>query len=304
MKNDIIPLVSICCITYNHEKYIQKCLDGFFMQKTNFPFEILIHDDASTDNTQQIIKDYQRKYPHVIKPIFQHENQYSKGVKILFSYLYTKVRGKYIALCEGDDCWIDPLKLQKQIDFLEGHPDYGLIHTQCQVTNLKTGKISTEIRNCIDGQPINELLLGVFYIATLTVCFRTILLTQIDKSYLKENFLMGDYPMWLEIVRICKIKYINDVTSNYNIREGSLSHKVDKKENLIFYINVRDIRLYFIKKYNYMSVYNKIYKEKTYYMSLYYALDNKIIKSIFFLLRSKHYSILNIFTFLKHIYYK
>ncbi len=112
-------LVSICCITYNHEKYIREALDSFLMQKTNFEYEILVHDDASTDNTAKIIREYESKYPNLIKPIYQTKNQYSQGVAINASYVWPRAQGKYIALCEGDDYWTDPYKLQKQIDVLE-----------------------------------------------------------------------------------------------------------------------------------------------------------------------------------------
>ncbi|UVR29774.1 glycosyltransferase [Bacteroides fragilis] len=127
------PLVSICCITYNHVAHISQCLDGFLMQKTTFIFEILIHDDASTDGTADIIRKYVAKYPHLIKPVYQVENQYSKGVKIMSTYNYSRARGKYIALCEGDDYWIDPLKLQKQIDVLESDSSIGLVYTDFYV---------------------------------------------------------------------------------------------------------------------------------------------------------------------------
>lgn len=117
-------IVSIITLTYNHEPYIRECLDGILMQQTSFKFELLIHDDASTDNTANIIREYESKYPEIIKPIYQIENQYSKKVPIGATYLYPRAKGKYIALCEGDDYWTDPLKLQKQVDYLESHPDY------------------------------------------------------------------------------------------------------------------------------------------------------------------------------------
>ena len=117
-------MVSVCCLVYNHEKYLRQCLDGFVNQKTNFKFEVLIHDDASTDSSAAIIREYEEKYPELIKPIYQTENQYSKKVKIGITYQFPRVKGKYIALCEGDDYWTDPLKLQKQIDFLEANPEY------------------------------------------------------------------------------------------------------------------------------------------------------------------------------------
>lgn len=116
-ENDI--MVSICCLVYNHEKYLKKCLDGFVMQKTTFKFEVLIHDDASTDSSADIIREYEKKYPEIIKPIYQTENQYSKGVKISWTYQFPRASGKYIAFCEGDDYWTDEKKLQKQFEALE-----------------------------------------------------------------------------------------------------------------------------------------------------------------------------------------
>lgn len=122
-SNNTSPLVSIQCITYNHEKYIRDALEGFLMQKTTFPVEILIHDDASTDNTANIIREYQAKYPQLFKPIYQIENQYSQKKGVITKIQNERTKGKYIAKCEGDDYWTDPLKLQKQVDFLEGNED-------------------------------------------------------------------------------------------------------------------------------------------------------------------------------------
>ena len=121
-KNVDNPMVSIRCPAYNHEEYIANCLDGFLMQETNFPFEIVVHDDASTDRTAEIIREYEAKYPTIMRPIYETENQYRNGLtrKIMDSHM----RGKYIATCEGDDYWCAPDKLQKQVDFLETHPDY------------------------------------------------------------------------------------------------------------------------------------------------------------------------------------
>ena len=112
-------LVSICCLTYNHEDYIDKCIQGFLMQKTNFSFEIIIYDDVSTDNTAIIIAKYQKEYPGLFTVIKQEINQFSQGVQPFFKILFPAATGKYIAYCEGDDYWTDPLKLQKQVDFME-----------------------------------------------------------------------------------------------------------------------------------------------------------------------------------------
>lgn len=135
-----IPLVSICSITYNHAPYIRQCLDGFLMQKTNFKYEIIIHDDASTDGTAEIIKEYAEKYPDLISPVFQKENQYSKGLRGFYvRFLFPKAKGKYIALCDGDDYWTDPLKLQKQVDFLEANPDFVMCSHRFQIFDQKLG---------------------------------------------------------------------------------------------------------------------------------------------------------------------
>src|SRR6185437_15246587 len=120
------PLVSICCITYNHGKYIADCLDGFIKQKTKFPFEILVFDDASTDNAQEIIKKYSSGLENM-QTFLQEENQWSKGEYGLLKYLFPAAKGRYIAVCEGDDYWKDPLKLQKQVDFLEKNTEYSMV---------------------------------------------------------------------------------------------------------------------------------------------------------------------------------
>lgn len=122
MKKETITLVTICCLTYNHENTIAQALDGMLMQETEFPFEIIVHDDASTDGTTDIVKKYAEKYPDIVVPIIQKENQFRK-CNLAKSYVNPKARGKYIAICEGDDYWTDPRKLQKQITYMESHPD-------------------------------------------------------------------------------------------------------------------------------------------------------------------------------------
>ncbi|MBO7413078.1 MAG: glycosyltransferase [Fibrobacter sp.] len=118
------PLVSIKCLAYNHEKYIAQTMDGFLMQETDFPFEIIVHDDASTDRTADILREYEKKYPLIVKPVYQTENQYSKRDGSLTRASNAPLKGKYVAVCEGDDYWTNPNKLQMQADFLESHDDY------------------------------------------------------------------------------------------------------------------------------------------------------------------------------------
>ncbi len=118
--------LSVVCLTYNHAAFIRQALDGFVMQKTDFPFEVIVHDDASIDGTADIIREYAAKYPDIIKPVYQTENQWSKGRHITKEYVYPLIRGQYVALCEGDDYWTDQNKLQKQVDYLDAHPDCSL----------------------------------------------------------------------------------------------------------------------------------------------------------------------------------
>lgn len=125
MMNKI--MVTVYCTAYNHEKYIKDALEGFISQKTNFPFEVLVHDDASTDKTPSIIRDYERKYPSIIKGIYQKENIYSRGINRTYEYMLPETHGKYIAFCEGDDYWCDPNKLQSQYDYMENHPECSLV---------------------------------------------------------------------------------------------------------------------------------------------------------------------------------
>lgn len=127
------PLVSICCLTYNHERFVHKAIDSILLQKVDFAYEILIHDDASTDSTQEIIKEYYDLHPNIIKPIFQSVNQYSQNVSITAKFQLPRARGRYIAFCEGDDYWIDPYKLSKQVAFLEKNKEYIATTHQCLI---------------------------------------------------------------------------------------------------------------------------------------------------------------------------
>lgn len=166
-------LVSVICNAFNHEAYIRDALEGFVQQKTNFNYEILVHDDASTDLTADIIREYERKYPEIIKPIYETENQYSKRDGSLVRIQYGRARGKYIALCEGDDYWTDALKLQKQVDALELHPEIDICATgaKTEIDHTLSGQIAPSqtdtvftAEDVIDG--------GGGFVATVSLMFR------------------------------------------------------------------------------------------------------------------------------------
>ncbi|WP_167616496.1 glycosyltransferase [Maribellus sediminis] len=246
------PLVTICCITFNHRDYISETIEGFLIQKTTVPIKIIIHDDASTDGTPEIIKAYEQEYPDIITAIYQKENQYSKGIKPLYNYVYPKVDSKYIASCEGDDYWTDPYKLQKQVEFLEANPEYGLVYTEFDRLNQKTGIIETNVFNSVLGYKENsfeDFLINVWYIGTLTWVFRRSFLP-LAYEYQDKNFIIGDLPLLLTISANSKVGFLKESTAVYRVLEKSASHSKDWKFNYKFRQNVYKIQQYFIDRYN------------------------------------------------------
>lgn len=188
-------MVTIRCLAYNHEPYIRQCLEGFVMQKTNFRFEAIVHDDASTDGTATIIKEYAEKYPNIIKPILEVENQYSKRDGSIRRIMNEHTHGKYIALCEGDDYWIDSLKLQKQVDFLEKNQDYtmccsdALIITQNKELNWCRYNNNQEI-------PTKDIIIGGgLFIQTASLLYNRLLIDARDYPQSAKRCHVGDYPL-------------------------------------------------------------------------------------------------------------
>lgn len=243
--NDGTPLVSIICLAYNHEKYIRQCLDGFVMQKTGFRYEIIIHDDASKDGTTAIIREYAKKYPGLFVTIFQEENQYSKGIPIGKTYMYPLAKGKYIAECEGDDYWTDPYKLQKQVDFMESHPEYVLCCTDAVQLDDNTGEL-VQMTQDVKEEITPEYLLEENRITTLTSLYRTSIL----KDYLEEftpgmpRFQLGDYPQWLYFASRGKIRKLPFYSAVYRYRTGSVSHSEDLSRTIRFIMSAYDVRAY------------------------------------------------------------
>lgn len=250
--NDI--KVSVCCMAYNHEKFIKRALDSFVSQKTNFKFEIIINDDASTDNTTNIIKEYEKKYPDIIKPIYQKENQYSKGVDIL-KILIKLSKGKYIALCECDDYWCDDLKLQKQYDCMEKNIDCSMcVHNTINHDLLKKKK------DCLfnDWEDIHELTeREVFFDWNVHTSSYFIRKKYTDCPDYFEKYWFGDYRILTFAYYYGKIISLPDVMSiyNYNNIKGVM-YNVD--------IEKIKIRKEYLKQYNDFSKnrYKKIIDER------------------------------------------
>lgn len=278
-SDDKLPLVSICSLTYNHEKYIRQCLDGFLMQKTTFPFELIIHDDASTDNTAIIIEEYKKRYPQIIKPIYQTENQYSKGRRPTIEYNFPRAKGKYIAMCEGDDYWTDPLKLQKQVNFLEankhinvcfhqinyidkddrdlGLPDYPFDSTTSQYFIYE---------NIIENWCINTcsvLLRNPFGKLPLSIC----------------NYKIGDQPLFYFINMGKNFYYFPDVMASYRITNTGFTSTLLKKELK------SDIEFPFLDKINELS-------KNKYIKAIKRRKARTIIKDLKFMKNNDNYSFL------------
>jgi glycosyltransferase involved in cell wall biosynthesis len=232
MGNETVPLVSVSVITYNHEKYIRQCLDGILMQNVNFPYEVLVHDDASPDGTADIIREYEAKYPDIIQPIYQTENQYSQG-RSVSKFNFDRARGKYLAFCEGDDYWTDSGKLQKQVDFLEAHPEYIACVHRVQVID-EFGDLNqmswfaryydTSDYTLSDAQNLKLGLGCAGHLSTL-VCQNIFLTLQrhIYENYLKCNA-TGDTKLSLLLTLNGTIRRLDDTMSVYrHITSGGTS---------------------------------------------------------------------------------
>lgn len=226
-ENNIIK-VAICCITYNHEAFIRQCIEGFVMQKTNFRFVAIIHDDCSTDRTADIIREYVQKYPDIIIPIYENENQYKKRMlgRIMNDALNTTM-AEYIAICEGDDFWIDPYKLQKQVDYLDEHPDYVLCaHNAYQQFANNTRKLFVDpnFRNHDIG--ISELL-SKWNIPTASLIYRK---QDHDLVYISDSYPNGDYYLLLRLLSQGKFHYDPSVMSVYRMHGDSVSAEMNRNK--------------------------------------------------------------------------
>lgn len=211
------PLVSICSLVYNHEPYLRQCLDGFVMQQTSFPFEVVIHDDASTDGSAAIIREYATRYPNIFVPIYQTENQYSQGKKVSSTYVFPRARGKYIALCEGDDYWTDPLKLQKQVDFLEANPEYSMCFHSANVFCQSSGQYNDLFAYVQDREYEGVEFIKKWTVPTASVCFRRNVIDSELYQTVRKNpyFVYGDLILFLSCASLGRIRGLSSMMSVY-----------------------------------------------------------------------------------------
>lgn len=246
MREDIS--VMALCLTYNHEDYLEDTLKGFVMQQTDFRFVAVVIDDASTDKTADVLRRYERQYPDVIKAIYLTENHYSQKKPKLPYYKQWQDEAKYLAICEGDDYWTDPFKLQKQVSFLENNPEYGLCFTDYSTSNQDHVIIQ---ESCFaNGKhrsaDFKDHLLSQGYIAPMTWLYRNDVWQTIKTPI---PFIDHSFAMALEFFQNSKVGYLSDNTAVHIVHKDSACHQADPVKNFHYRYDVFKEQLFFAEKY-------------------------------------------------------
>lgn len=278
-----LPLVSVVCTVYNQEAVIEDAIRGILLQKTTIPFEVILHDDASTDGTAGIVMFYAKKYPKIIKPFIQVENQYSKGYSIL-EIASKRASGKYLAICEGDDFWIDSLKLESQIKVMEGDGGYGLVYSPAYVLR----------GNSLCGDIVGEEFSGkeIFYknpIPTLTTMFDRELYSSyiLDVKSMRKGWKMADYPIWIWIFIHSKIFFLPKPSAVYRVSSGTASRPEKPAERFDFNFNSFEIADFFAKKVFIGRDYYTFLEKRYMYLYLYCIKNGLAQQELFVELLSK-----------------
>ena len=244
MKDNIE--VSICCITYNQEKYIRQAIESFLNQKTNFNYEVVIHDDASTDNTVNILKEYKEKYPEKIVLILETENQYAKNPNSVLEIVFKKARGKYIALCEGDDYYCDENKISNQYQIMKTGK-YSLCSHNTQVVDENKKPIEV-----ISPYQKNVITISDFLKTRKSMHTSSLFFAKKDILNLPQYFkdsLVGDLPLKLDLLSKGNCYHINEVYSCYRFYVPNSWNTKQQKNNSIKSQNfISEINTY--KKFN------------------------------------------------------
>lgn len=226
-------MVTIRCLVYNHAKFLRQCLDGFVMQKTNFPFEAIVHDDASTDGSTEILREYAEKYPDIIKPIYEEENQFSKKNGNIGRIMDANTRGKYVAYCEGDDFWTSPDKLQKQVDFLESHPDFSICYHKVNIVNEDSSLIKGTYPNWLEDKTYTFTLEDFEernIIQTNSVMYRWRFHTDERQKYFWCGIQPGDWMMHMLHAAVGKVHYMPEIMAAYRHHDNSIWNGEKKKD--------------------------------------------------------------------------
>lgn len=245
------PLVTIKCVAYNEADYIRRTLDGFVMQKTNFPFIALVHDDASTDGTDAIIREYAARYPDIIKGLYEEpgNNLFSRHIldEQMNEWVF-ETGCKYIAICQGDDWWIDPYKLQKQVDYMEAHPECALCYTNCHTADSKGGITTKNLLSQIK-RPITfrEHLFNAGYIAPPTWVYRKDISEEIG-SY--DNYTDDNFALALDLFQQGEVYFMDEPTAVYTVRTGSVATQTNEWKHWEYVKGIGETQLLMARKYH------------------------------------------------------
>ena len=291
-------MVSVLCTAYNHEPYIRDCLDGFVNQKTDFKYEVIIHDDASTDKTADIIREYEAKYPDIIKPIYQTQNQYSQGVRIGKVFFHPRIKGKYMAWCEGDDYWTDPKKLQKQVDFLESHPDFSLCCHRFKRYYENTDTWGDDyVTEPFTKHPNEEGLVvtnienfRTRFTWTLTLCYRKAVADEI----VWHPYILGrrDFTFHYHLLKAGKGYCFADYMGVYRINSGGVWQRMSSFDKVRFRLNGYDDFYSYHKDDEdvlicYLEWLDRFYHDYAFSVFARHKITRNGVKSVFF--AAKHY---------------
>ncbi len=240
MKKEDSILVAIYCIAYNQENYIRDCLEGFVIQKADFSFVAIVHDDCSTDKTATILREYAEKYPDIIKPIYETENQWSKhdgSLTRIMNEAITATGAKYIAFCEGDDYWTDPHKLQKQVDYMESHPECSLCFHGVKILDETTHKLEPDFLEDVPYSDSGVKLARGNYIHTVSVLIRSNI-GVLDFFQKLGRLSMGDQIIYHICAQSGTMVKIPDIMAVYRIGSGLWSNSNDAYRHLMSVISL------------------------------------------------------------------
>lgn len=254
-------LVAVHCLVYNHEPYLRDCFDGFVMQKTNFRFVVIVHEDCSTDNSKTIICEYGAKYPDIFRPIYETENQWHKTDGSLDGIMNEAIEAtgaKYIAICEGDDFWVDAFKLQKQVNYMEAHPKIGLCYTDFNFyyENSRVFKEALFKNGMHRSVDFEDHLLTRGYIGPMTWLMRK---DTYKMVYPKSTHSDGSFALALEFYAKSKVAYIDEVTATYRIHDNSASRPDSLEKKWQYVCGIMQTQLEYARKYGNDAMVQKVY---------------------------------------------
>lgn len=293
-------IVSVVVITYAHEKYICEAIEGVLMQRVDFEMELIVANDNSPDKTDEIVKGFLKNHPlkEKVKYTCHKEN---KGMMGNFIWALNQCQGKYIALCEGDDFWTDSLKLQKQVDFLESNPEYGLVHTNSKILNQRTQKftdrvLGKEVSNELDKKELFYAILnGKYIVSTPTALFRKDLFQHV---ILKEDFPVGDIPLWLQLSQYSKFKFLNEATAVYRVLLNSASRIPNLKKSILHNIRASETVFYVceVLGFNVPDKFVNRYKSKIFELKKYFN-ETLVVKYPQYLSKSELEKLNNVYPY-------